>query len=277
MRSVLTVLAGVGCAAGVAGAQLHETDVVLETGAGFIETLGQVGGGSLEAGCVFSADITAGSTNDPGFDNLNGTFAPNQNVFLDIMSHLRAWDGAAWVAADPVQIRITRGFDGPVFSPSEGGGIAEGFAVSANSSGKWHKHYLFTLVGTAPDPVYAMELRLRTNEQVPGDSEPFWFVFSNGADALTLDEALAAARTTLGSCGDQPCVGDIADDFGLAGGDGQVSFGDFLFMLGLLGPCPGGAPGCVGDIADDFGLPSPDGQVSFGDFLSLLGLLGPCD
>jgi len=35
-----------------------------------------------------------------------------------------------------------------------------------------------------------------------------------------------------------PCVGDIADDFGTLGGDGQVSFGDFLALLGLVGPCP---------------------------------------
>ena len=36
------------------------------------------------------------------------------------------------------------------------------------------------------------------------------------------------------------CIGDIADDFGtlLLEGDGQVSFGDFLALLGLIGPCP---------------------------------------
>jgi hypothetical protein len=33
-------------------------------------------------------------------------------------------------------------------------------------------------------------------------------------------------------------VGDIADDFGTIGGDGLVSFGDFLALLGLIGPCP---------------------------------------
>ena len=74
----------------------------------------------------------------------------------------------------------------------------------------------------------------------------------------------------------QPCVGDIADDFGTIGADGQVSFGDFLALLGLIGPCPGGNPGCIGDIADDFGTVGGDGQVSFGDFLALLGLIGPC-
>ncbi len=72
------------------------------------------------------------------------------------------------------------------------------------------------------------------------------------------------------------CPGDIADDFGNPGGDGMVSFGDFLALLGLIGPCPGGTPGCTGDIADDFGTLGADGMVSFGDFLALLGLLGPC-
>ena len=72
------------------------------------------------------------------------------------------------------------------------------------------------------------------------------------------------------------CPGDIADDFGTTGADGQVSFGDFLALLGLVGPCPGGVSGCTGDIADDFGTLGGDAQVSFGDFLALLGLVGPC-
>jgi len=73
------------------------------------------------------------------------------------------------------------------------------------------------------------------------------------------------------------CSGDIADDFGTLGvTDGIVSFGDFLGLLGLVGPCPGGITACVGDIADDFGTLNPDGMVSFGDFLAMLGRVGPC-
>ena len=72
------------------------------------------------------------------------------------------------------------------------------------------------------------------------------------------------------------CAGDIADDFGSIGADGQVSFGDFLALLGLIGPCPSATPECAGDLADDFGTLGKDGQVSFGDFLALLGLIGPC-
>ncbi len=67
---------------------------------------------------------------------------------------------------------------------------------------------------------------------------------------------------------------DIADDFGTLGPDGMISFGDFLAMLGLVGPCAGGTPGCTGDIADDFGTLGPDGMISFGDFLALLGFVG---
>ncbi len=73
------------------------------------------------------------------------------------------------------------------------------------------------------------------------------------------------------------CDGDIANDFGTIGPDGMVSFGDFLALLGLIGPCPGGVPDCTGDIADDFGTIGGDAQVSFGDFLALLGLIGPCE
>ena len=73
-----------------------------------------------------------------------------------------------------------------------------------------------------------------------------------------------------------PCPGDIADIFGTLGADGEVEFGDFLALLGLIGPCPGGTPGCTGDISDIFGTLGGDGEVEFGDFLALLGLIGPC-
>ncbi len=102
----------------------------------------------------------------------------------------------------------------------------------------------------------------------------------NGDGAPDLAVANASSDDVsilLNQCGAAPCPGDIADDFGTLGADGMVSFGDFLALLGLIGPCPGGTPGCVGDIADDFGtLNGGDGIISFGDFLALLGLIGPC-
>jgi hypothetical protein len=269
------LMVAAGCAS-TAVAQIHEGDVLLVMDSGSILTHAQLGGGVSEQACVFGATLSTGSTNDPGFDTQNGAFGSNQSVFLDIVSHLREWDGEQFISAAPTQIRITRGFDGPVFSPSEGSGPALGFPVTANSSGKWHKHYLFTLTGDQPDGIYALELQLRTASGVPGDSSPFWFVFNKNLDNTSFTEALSYTLNELSACGEIVCVGDIADDFGSPGADGQVSFGDFLALLGLIGPCPGGTPGCAGDIADDFGTIGNDGQVSFGDFLALLGLIGPC-
>lgn len=98
----------------------------------------------------------------------------------------------------------------------------------------------------------------------------------NGTPSSPDEEYQALMFLGVGDTTAPPCPGDFADDFGTPGSDGQVSFGDFLALLGLVGPCPGGMPGCPGDIADDFGTPGGDGQVSFGDFLALLGMVGPC-
>ena len=102
----------------------------------------------------------------------------------------------------------------------------------------------------------------------PNDDTTFWLIGER--------ETTSGWQTWVSSLATVSCPGDIADDFGAPTPDGMVSFGDFLALLGLVGPCAGGSPGCTGDIADDFGSPAPDGMVSFGDFLALLGLVGPC-
>ncbi len=98
----------------------------------------------------------------------------------------------------------------------------------------------------------------------------------SGVIAVGASVNLASNPVYVFDLNSSPCPGDIADDFGTLGADGMVGFGDFLALLGLVGPCPGGVPGCDGDIADDFGTLGSDGMVSFGDFLALLGLVGPC-
>ena len=128
------------------------------------------------------------------------------------------------------------------------------------ASGEWRTDALVAGVDFEP----SSNVRIRFSASDIGTQN----VVEAGVDALVISAV---------ECDDAPvCVGDIADDFGTAGADGQVSFGDFLALLGLIGPCPGGAPGCAGDFADDFGTLGADGQVSFGDFLALLGLIGPC-
>ncbi len=110
---------------------------------------------------------------------------------------------------------------------------------------------------------YAFGIDAMTGQLTPGPNSP---LLTGGIGA-----------NDVASWPGSACPGDIADDFGTLGGDGMISFGDFLALLGLIGPCPGGMPGCTGDIADDFGTLGGDGMISFGDFLALLGLIGPCN
>ena len=64
----------------------------------------------------------------------------------------------------------------------------------------------------------------------PLDNGLFDVIVTNAAGTATSLPAILAVRHS--------CAGDIADDFGTLGSDDQVSFGDFLALLGLLGPCP---------------------------------------
>lgn len=117
---------------------------------------------------------------------------------------------------------------------------------------------------------------LLPHASVPLDLDPTASKYSIGGNGFIDGHFLSGSITPVLPS----CPGDIADDFGTLGSDGMVSFGDFLAMLGLVGPCPGATPGCDGDIADGFGTLPPlggaDGVVDFGDFLALLGLVGPC-
>ena len=98
------------------------------------------------------------------------------------------------------------------------------------------------------------------------------FIASDFGDGSVVEAGVDDLRVEVRACTSR--LGDIGDGFGNPNPDGVVDFGDFLRMLTLLGPCPGGVPGCEGDIADDLGnLGQEDAQVSFGDFLGLLTLL----
>jgi hypothetical protein len=67
----------------------------------------------------------------------------------------------------------------------------------------------------------------------PGDAAVYDCVIDNPVPVVS-DAAILSVRADPNAC-----PGDIADDFGtLNGGDGMVSFGDFLALLGLVGPCP---------------------------------------
>jgi len=147
------------------------------------------------------------------------------------------------------------------------------FEISLNNGGSWTVARDFTTAGSWRSESIDIGAEFGTSSQFR-----FRFVATDNDPGDVLECGVDAIVVTSITCEDVgSCPGDIADDFGTLGSDGMVSFGDFLALLGLVGPCPGGTPGCDGDIADDFGtLNGGDGMVSFGDFLALLGLVGPC-
>ena len=73
-------------------------------------------------------------------------------------------------------------------------------------------------------------------EQLPAGS-----LALNGTMGHTDSATLQAGSLTLrGGFWQAPvvCVGDIADDFGFPGADGQTGFGNYPYALTILGPCP---------------------------------------
>ena len=146
------------------------------------------------------------------------------------------------------------------------------FEVSLNGGSSWQVARDFTTAGNWRDETVDIGSEFGASSDFR-----FRFVATDNAPGDVLECGVAAITVTSVSCDDPAtCPGDIADDFGFEGADGQVTFGDFLFALTVLGPCPGGTPGCAFDLADDFGFEGGDGQVSFGDFLFALTVLGPC-
>ena len=67
----------------------------------------------------------------------------------------------------------------------------------------------------------------------PGDAAVYDCVIDNPVPVVS-DAVILSVRADPNAC-----PGDIADEFGTLGFlDDQISFGDFLALLGLIGPCP---------------------------------------
>ncbi len=168
--------------------------------------------------------------------------------------------------SDPIQPELVNTIELP--AESRFLGFFDGFL--ALSPARTSTHVLLVDVSTPVSPFVAAEISLPlwgSSLRRSEDGLVHLTNFDEGYLILDLPHCLPA----LG------CPGDIADDFGNLGSpDGSITFGDFLALLTLAGPCENDLPLCLGDIADDLGFAQPDGQVSFGDFLALLTLLGPC-
>ena len=104
-----------------------------------------------------------------------------------------------------------------------------------------------TTIGTAswPAPTPPLEFSFDVTSAVQGllDSGTNFIGFRVVGTSQNLFASILGASPNQNAFltieGTTTCIGDVADDFGTIGNeDGQVSFGDFLALLGLIGPCP---------------------------------------
>lgn len=165
-----------------AAAQLHNTDVALSIVDGQITTGARVYTTELgDKGLENEID-------DPGFDNLAGTFPTGSSLRLDILDALRKWDGEDFdlIPSETMSLRLLS--LGPVFTPAASQ-VVQGFDVPVSSDGAWHRHYDYVLHGAASDGVYLMQLSLDSNDGGIAASDPFFIVFGQNVFGAPLDTA----------------------------------------------------------------------------------------
>jgi len=182
-------------AAAVAGAgagedHTHEGDIVLTVRHGRIIT-GSGEGADFRRAQVFGSEFGAegfpNTTDEPGFDNLLGTFAPGSLISFYILSELLQWDGAALgstLNGEVMEISL-----GPV-AVTTSSGFVPGFTLPVGESGEWHEHYEYTLIDGGrgvTDGVFALKMNLVSDDPGVGRSIPFWLVFNQNADEAIHD------------------------------------------------------------------------------------------
>ncbi|MEO1583823.1 MAG: hypothetical protein AAFR96_04525 [Planctomycetota bacterium] len=224
-----------GLVAGAVSAQpgIHEGDIALGVD---VDRLGVSDGTvDLDTGnfifdeCAFGVELDINArTSDPGFDTELGVFPTNAAIGYFYRSALREWDGQTFDTISDERLRMSfgpvSGVSTPLEDPAE---PVEGFFVGVNSDGEFHRHFTFRLeldgspaTNLASQGVFLAELELRIDSGLYLPTEPFWLIFDNGADSSEVEAAVDYVRTTIGGCGEAPCLADV-------NGDGLVSPADF--------------------------------------------------
>ena len=271
--------------AGAAPAQPHASDAVLRIEAGRLTTAAvSAPAGLLVPQRVFAAELAdfAGSwfSNDPGFDSLPGTFAPGQQLVFRIEGPLQALDSAAspprFRPAPDARLRVRFGAQERFTPPPSGVGpppgtspppatSVDGFAISAASTGQFHRHLGFTLQSqpdlalTPADGAYALSLTWQGVGGAPARSRPIWIVLSKQASPAQLDAALLAAQRLA-------CPSDIAGPGAGGSPDGELTADDIIAFVQAFTA----ANLSTADIAGPGGSAGPDGELTADDIIAFV-------
>lgn len=248
---------------GSASLAQHAGDILLTVEGGRIRTSLTQPGGFVRAGeRVFASEfgeIAPNFTDEPGFDNVPGTFTPGTSIGFRVGRGLRVFDAYRFDRMDGA-LRIEFGPLG-VTTPASDQAV-EGFTISVADNGEWHRHLEYTLESPATDGIYLLELQLFSTDPGVAASEWFWIVFNQSMPESAHEVAVRWARIHLALA----CVADYDDGTGTGTPDGGVTVDDLLFYLALYEM---GHP--LADTDDGTGTGVLDGGVTIDDMLYLIG------
>lgn len=175
---------------------LHEGDIEVAVTAGRLVVLGGHGV-HADGARIFEGDLgdLAGgpySTDDPGFDSEDASFAAGTLVNYRAIGSLLAWNGSDWTAAPAaLSLRLTGNLGEETLWQAAGvGGDVTGLIGQAGSTGKIHEHLDFTLTGSGRVAVAAYLVQLQLEAGSLQDSTPFYMAFNRGMDEAGFEAAV---------------------------------------------------------------------------------------
>lgn len=174
----------------------HAGDIALELDASLRIITGSEGAGFFPQR-AFGSEFGEGLfnfTDEPGFEAENGVFAPNVLVGFNIRTALGVWNGNGF---DTALETLTINFG--ALERTTGAGFVEGFGLSTNAGGGYHRHFGFTLNGVTPQDsgVFLLELELWSDQPGVLTSLPFWIVFNFNESEAVHDLALDWVNANL--------------------------------------------------------------------------------
>jgi hypothetical protein len=261
MRMQTHVLFGTGLITGLCGVASatdpHPVDFQLRpAGDGMIETgvytdSGELVWGSRVIEGLFGDTGDVNFTDNPGYENIPGTFASGFPLGLTIRRALREWDGATFdaIASEPL---ILVKFLTQVPTPADDTPTPAFQFGAANGSGYFHSHIGYAFANSnAVEGLFLLEVELWSGDAANVVTEPLFVVFAQGAAAVgEQDDAVDWVESNLIGTA---CIADLAEPFG------QLTFGDISAFLGAFS---------AQDPAAD--LAAPVGQFTFGDISAFL-------
>ncbi len=177
----------------------HAGDIVLSVENGRIRTSVEVDGGAPQPSRVFASElgeVEPGYSDEPGFDNLPGTFPFPSGIGFRVVGPMLRWANGVGDGRDPETMHVAFSVLGPVDSGACNNTV-EGFSLPVGSNGTWHRHLEFTINPAAPTGVYLLGLALFSTAETFAPSESFWIVFNHSAPETDHDAAIQWAEVAL--------------------------------------------------------------------------------